>query len=378
MSVMKESQPFRCFRILSAATVLAAILFLVAGRGASSERGASLVPLPALEAPNPAQVELGKMLFFDPRLSGDAGISCATCHDPQKGWGDGQALSTGYPGSLYFRNAQTLLNVAYSKSLYWDGRLGTGDMPSQVRDSLTEAHFMNIDGRLLQERLKQVPEYVKRFPEAMGGEPSFGRILNAIAAFEKTLVSRNVPLDRYLKGDQGALSEEARKGLELFQGKAGCVRCHHGPLLSDGGFHNLGVPENPAVLQEPMRHIVYRRFLKTLGVPNYHNLRRDVGLYAVTKKEADLGKFKTPTLREVSRTAPYMHNGVLATLEEVIEFYDRGAGQAPSKSPLLKPLGLSEMEKKALLEFLKSLSGDELVVAKPELQDYQLTTLGKN
>lgn len=318
------------------------------------------------------------MLFFDPRLSGDAGISCATCHDPQKGWGDGQALSTGYPGSLYFRNAQTLLNVAYSKSLYWDGRLGTGDMPSQVRDSLTEAHFMNIDGRLLQERLKQVPEYVKRFPEAMGGEPSFGRILNAIAAFEKTLVSRNVPLDRYLKGDQGALSEEARKGLELFQGKAGCVRCHHGPLLSDGGFHNLGVPENPAVLQEPMRHIVYRRFLKTLGVPNYHNLRRDVGLYAVTKKEADLGKFKTPTLREVSRTAPYMHNGVLATLEEVIEFYDRGAGQAPSKSPLLKPLGLSEMEKKALLEFLKSLSGDELVVAKPELQDYQLTTLGKN
>lgn len=375
---MKGIKRFWHPRTLWAAAVLAAALFLVSGRGADGEPGASLAPLPVLEMPNAAQAELGRLLFFDPRLSADGGSSCATCHDPKKGWGDGQALSIGYPGTLYFRNAPTLLNVAHTKALYWDGRLGTGDMPSQVRDSLTEAHFMQADGRLLQERLKQIPEYVEMFQKAMGGEPSFGRILNAITAFEKTLVSRNSPFDRYLQGDKGALSQETQKGLELFQGKAGCIRCHHGPLLSDGSFHNLGVPENPAVFQEPMRHITYRRFLKTLGVPNYHNLRRDVGLYAVTKKAGDLGKFKTPTLREVSRTAPYMHNGGFQALEEVVEFYNRGGGEGSNQSPLLKPLGLSEAEKRALVEFLKSLSGDELVMEKPKLLDYQLTTLGKN
>lgn len=340
--------------------------------------GQLLAPLPPLEPPKREQVELGQLLFFDPRLSGDASISCATCHDPKKGWGDGKPLSTGYPGSEHFRNSQTILNAAYYKRNYWDGRMDGRDLPTLVRDHLTEAHFMQVDGRLFAERLKQVPEYEELFRKAFGGEPSFGRTLNAVAAFVRTIVSRNAPLDRYLGGETAALSDAAQEGMRLFQGKAGCIQCHSGALLSDQRFHALGVPENPSLFAEPLRHITFRRFLKTLGTPNYDNLREDVGLYAVTKEQGDRGKFRTPSLREVSLTAPYMHNGVFATLEDVVEFYDRGGGIHPNKSRLLRPLGLTDGEKKALVEFLKSLAGDPVVVEPPRLPEYKLRTLGKN
>ena len=172
------------------------------------------------------------MLFFDYRISGDADISCSTCHVPEKGWADGEALSTGYPGTRYFRNTPTILNVAYSDYLYWDGRLGGDDLATQSRDSINDSHFLSSDGRIMVERMKQVPAYVELFEKAFG-EPSLTRITKAIAAFETTLVSRNVPFDRYLKGDGNALSAEALKGLALFTGKAGCIRCHDGPYLSD-------------------------------------------------------------------------------------------------------------------------------------------------
>jgi len=346
----------------------------VAGLGWAQGLG----PLPSLQPQKAEQVELGKYLFFDPRLSGDGGVSCDSCHDPATGWGDGKALSTGYPGSEYFRNAQTLLNAAYYKRNYWDGRLAGADLPTTVRDHLTEAHFMQVDGRLFPERLKQVPEYVEMFQKAFGGEPTFGRTLNALAAFLKTITSRNAPIDRYLKGDTAALSVEAREGLTLFQGKAGCVQCHGGSLISDQKFHALGVPGNPAIFANPLRHITFRRFFRTLGAPNAENYREDPGLYGVTKEKADWGKFRTPSLREVSRTAPYMHNGSLATLEEVVAFYDRGGGPHRNKDPLLKPLGLTAAETRALVEFLKSLSGDPVVIERPELPDYNPRKLGQN
>lgn len=340
--------------------------------------GQRLEPLPPIEPPKATQVELGKSLFFDPRLSGDGGVSCDSCHDPANGWGDSKALSTGYPGSEYFRNAQTLLNAAYYRRSYWDGRLAGSDLPTVVRDHLTEAHFMQVDGRLFAERLKQVPEYVEMFQKAFGGEPTFGRTLTALAALLKTITSRNSPLDRYLKGDMAALSAEAREGLALFQGKAGCIQCHNGPLFSDQKFHALGVPEHPDLFANPLRHITFRRFFRTLGAPNVENYREDPGLFGVTKKKEDWGKFRTPSLREVSRTAPYMHNGSLATLDEVVEFYDRGGGQHRSKSPLLKPLGLTAGEKQALVEFLKSLSGEPVIIERPELPDYKPRKLGQN
>ncbi len=345
---------------------------------ATAAWGQALQPLPPPPAQKPAEVDLGKYLFFDPRLSGDGGVSCESCHDPAKGWGDGQALSTGYPGSEYFRNAQTLLNAASYRRNYWDGRMAGSDLPTLVRDHLTEAHFMQVDGRLFVERLKQVPEYEEMFRKAFGGEPTFGRTLNALAVFLKTITSRNAPIDRHLKGDGAALSAEARDGLALFQGKAGCIRCHHGPLLSDQQFHALGVPGNPDVFANPLRHLTFRRFFRTLGAPNAENYREDPGLYGVTKEKGDWGKFRTPSLREVSRTAPYMHNGVLATLEDVVAFYDRGGGQHRNKAPLLKPLGLTAVEKRALVEFLKSLAGDPVLVERPELPDYKPRKLGRN
>lgn len=339
---------------------------------------AELAPLPSMKEQNAAQVELGRHLFFDPRLSGDGGISCASCHAPEKGWSDGLPLSEGYPGTLYFRNSPTLMNAAYKKRLFWDGRMSGGDLPTLIRDHLTEAHFMQVDGRLFPERLKQVPEYEKMFKEAFGGEPGFGSTLNAIAAFVRTVSSRDVPFDRYLKGDKNALSAAAANGLELFKGKAACIQCHNGLLLSDGKFYALGVPENPQVFSEPLRHISYRRFLKTLGVPNYMNIREDVGLYAVTKDPKDQGKFRTPALREAGRTAPYMHNGAFRTLEEVVAFYNRGGGRHPNKSPLLKPLGLTQDQQRALVEFLKSFSGAPVVVKAPALPEYKPRKLGEN
>lgn len=341
-------------------------------------RAEPLAPLPTLKAPPAEQVELGRLLFFDPRLSGDAGIACATCHDPRKAWADGQALSTGYPGSEFFRNTPTVVNAVHARRSYWDGRMSGRDLATLVRDHLTEAHFLQADGRLVVERLRQVPEYEERFLRAFGGEPTFGRTLNAVVAFLATLTSRRAPIDRYLGGEAGALSPAAAEGLAVFQGKAGCVRCHDGALLSDQRFHALGVPDSPRLWREPLRHISFRRFMKTLGVPDYDNLREDVGLYAVTKEPQDRGRFRTPSLREVSRTAPYMHNGILATLEDVVEFYDRGGGRHPNKSPLLQPLGLTAAEKRALVEFLGALAGDPVSVPAPSLPEYKLRTLGKN
>jgi len=362
-------------RFLALGGVLAAAVLVLAAGAALAE---PLAPLPALKAPNPDQAELGRWLFFETKLSGDAAISCATCHDPKKGWGDGKALSTGYPGSEYFRNSQSIVNAAYYRRGYWDGRMDGRDLPTLVRDHLTEAHFMQADGRLLIERMRQVPEYEETFTKAMGGEPTYGRILNAITAFIQTIASRNAALDRHLKGGAGALSPAAAEGLGLFQGKAGCIQCHDGALLSDQKFHALGVPENAAVYAQPLRHITFRRFMKTLGVPNYDNLREDVGLYGVTKEPGDRGKFRTPSLREVALTAPYMHNGSLATLDDVMDFYNRGGGVHPNKSPLLRPLGLGDGDKRALVEFLKSLTGDPIVVERPTPPEYKLRTLGKN
>ena len=354
--------------------VLTVLVLLTAGSVAAEPPA----PLPPLAAGKPEQVELGKLLFFDPRLSGDGGFSCDTCHDPAKGWGDDRALSAGYPGSEYFRNSQTLLNAAHYKRNYWDGRMAGSDLATLVRDHLTEAHFMQVDGRLVTERLKQVPEYVDGFGKAFGAEPSFGRTINAVASFVRTLTSRNAPVDRFLTGDASALSEGARLGFELFRSKAGCVQCHDGRLFSDEKFHGLGVPDQPDVFADPFRHISFRRFFRTLGAPGVEAYTSDPGLYGVTKIRADWGKFRTPSLREVSRTAPYMHNGTLATLEAVVAFYNAGGGAHPNKSPLLRPLGLTPGEQRALVEFLKGLSGDPIVIERPELPDYQPRALGKN
>ena len=321
-----------------------------------------LAALPAQDAPDATLVELGMMLFFDNRISGDADITCAQCHNPAEGWATRDPLSTGYPGTRYFRNAPTVLNARFAKYLYWDGRLGGDDLATQARDSINDSHFMSSDGRVMLERQKQIPEYVALFEKSGLGEPSLTKITKAIKAFEETLVSRNVPLDNYLNGDEKALSDEAKQGMALFTGKAGCVKCHSGPYLSDEEPRNIGVPENPEVFSDPFRVITFRSQLKFIGVPNYMNWRNDPGHFGVTKQYKNFGQFLTPSLREVARTAPYMHNGMLPTLEAVVDFYNAGGGETifRNKDPLLKPLGLNDEEKAALVAFLNALSGDEI------------------
>jgi cytochrome c peroxidase len=318
-----------------------------------------------------AQVLLGKYLFFDPRLSGDAGLSCATCHQPDLAWTDEEALNQGYPGTGYFRNAQTVINSGFRSYLYWDGRMDGEDMPTLVRDHLTEAHFMNSDGRLMVERVKQVPEYVQLFQDAYRRNPSFGGVLGAITAYVQSLNSGLSPYDEYISGDETALSEAALAGLELFEGQAGCINCHNGPTFSDDEFHVLGVPDNNQVWTDPLRHVSFRRFFRLFGVPNYRNLTNDPGLYALTKEDADWGAFRTAPLREVAQTAPYMHNGVFVTLEEVVAFHNGGMVDD-------QPLELDEAEITQLVAFLESLSSELPEVEPPELPDYQLRPVGDN
>jgi cytochrome c peroxidase len=356
------------------------ILLMVASGFANAQgEPRPLKVLPSLgKTLDPAQVDLGRQLFFDPRLSGDATLSCATCHSPEHGWADGLALSKGYPGTRYFRNTPTVVNAAFGRLMYWDGRLPSSDLPTLVRDHISEAHFMQADGRLVIERMRQVPEYERQFNSAFGGEPTYGRILNSVAAFVSSLQSQDVPFDQFLGGNEEAISDSAKRGLDLFKGKAGCIQCHDGAMLSDEKFHSLGLEANPTIFKDPLRHITFRRFFRTLGVADYAMIRNDAGLYCVTKAKHDRELVRTPTLREVSRTAPYMHDGQLPTLKSVVSFYNAGGGTRASKDARLKPLGLSDAEKVDLVEFLKTLSGKPINVVRPELPKYQLRKLGEN
>jgi cytochrome c peroxidase len=307
-------------------------------------------------------------------------------------------MSDGYTGVLYFRNAPGLFNAAARNYYMWDGRLDGSDQGTLVRDMLTEAHTMNMDSRLAQERLKQVPEYAELFEDGWGGDPYGGKIYGAIGEFLKTIRTVNAPFDAYLRGEDSAIDDAAKRGMELFAGKAGCSQCHSGAMLSDGGLHALGVPDHPELIGATAagnaghaghsgptsanptadRQIAMLRHFATMGTPNYMNLRTDVGHYVVTKDKSDIGKFVTPSLWDVEQTAHYMHSGVFDTLEEVVEFYNAGGGEGANKTELLKPLGLNANEKADLVEFLKSLTGDAPAVTIPELPEYQLREVGKN
>lgn len=350
-------------------TLAVAVLVGTAVPGLGQEVG--FAPLPAPKEVNEARAKLGGMLFFDTRLSGDTSNSCSTCHDPDNGWGDGLSLSDGYAGGVHFRNSISLFNTSYRNVLMWDGRLDGADMGTVTRDMLTESHTMTMDSRLAQERLKQVPEYLEMFQEAYGTDPYGGRIYGAIGEFLKTIRTTNAPFDAYLNGDTAALSEEAMSGMELFEGKAGCIACHNGATLSDGGVHKTGVPDHPDLQADAERQIIMLRFFATLGTPNYMNLREDAGHYAVTKEDEDVQKFATPSLWDVGQTGPYMHSGVLETLPEVVNFYNEGNDYMPA-------LGLTDEEQTNLVAFLESLTGDAPNVTVPELPDYAMRVVGQN
>ncbi len=336
-----------------------------------------LAPLPDAPKIDEKRAALGAKLFFDERLFGDTSTSCATCHDPAKGW-SGKPQSDGYSSVSYFRNAPGLFNAAFRKRFMWDGRLDGSDGATLVRDMITEAHFMNADSRLVQERLKQIPDYAEAFKAAFGGDPYGGSIYGSVAEFLKTIRTVDAPLDKALRGDATALSDEQKAGQALFEGKAGCVACHSGATLSDGKQHATGAPDHPDLGKDAERQIAMLRHYSTMGVPAFMNRRSDVGLYTVTKDDKDFGKFQTPSLWDVGQTAPYMHSGVFATLAQVVDFYDAGGGMSPNKSSMLKPLGLTADEKKALVAFLDAMTGAKPMVMRPKLPDMALREQGKN
>jgi cytochrome c peroxidase len=304
-----------------------------------SIRAASLVPLPPAP-PVPSgnlmtkdKIALGKRLFFDPRLSVNGSISCAFCHVPTAGYADPKPVSLGVGGKRGGRNAPPVLNAAYFPLQFWDGRAGS--LEEQALGPLTNpVEMANPDYRSIVLRLRRIREYRIMFARVFGGQVSIDHVAQALSAFERTLVTPDSPYDRYMMGDKNALTAAQKRGLAIFRGKGRCAICHNGGLLSDLSYHNLGVPQTG-----PMRV--------------------DVGRYAVTHDPMDKGKFRTPTLRNVALTAPYMHDGAFRTLKEVVDFYDNGGGKSPfAKDSLIVPLHLSLQDKKDLVEFLKSLSGE--------------------
>jgi cytochrome c peroxidase len=321
------------------------------------------VPVPADNPQTPEKIELGKKLFFDRRLSGDGTMNCAACHIPDMGFADGQAISLSYPTTKSWRNTQTIINSGFYPHLFHDGRATS--LEHQALLPVSSSFEMNLNIEYLEEKLRVVPEYDEAFRKAFGGDITKERIAMALAAFERTIVSVNAPLDRYLRGDAAALGSDAKGGLVLFTGKAGCSKCHFGPHLADNKFHALLVPENPDVRNEPRMLATLRYVAKVSGYPDYKTLSEDLGRYLVTKDKKDWKAFRTHSLREISRTAPYMHNGVFKTLDEVIEFMDGGGGKGNTE---LKPLGLTADEKRQLKAFLtEALTGEEIRITYPDI-----------
>lgn len=305
-----------------------------------------LGPLPAVPVPKenpqtPEKIELGKLLFFDPRMSGNGHWSCATCHNPSLFFADGLPRALGFLERELGRHTPTILNAAYYTSQFWDGRASS--LEEQAVMPVLSMAEMNISKDELESRLNHIPEYQRRFQEVFGGKPTLQRVGMAIAAYERTLVTGDSRFDRYMRGEKNALSLEEKRGLALFIGRASCSQCHNGPNFSDSQFHNVGT-----------RHV--------------GPMAVDLGRMSVTKNPEDMHAFKTPTLRNIALTAPYMHDGVLPTLEEVIEFYDLGGEDVAHKSPKIVPLNLNPQEKADLVSFLKALTSEQLpVVTFPQL-----------
>jgi cytochrome c peroxidase len=276
----------------------------------------------------PEKIELGKQLFFDPRLSQDNTVSCATCHDPKKGWSNGDAVATGFGGLKGGRSAPTIVNAGYSHFQFWDGRaLG---LEGQALGPIENPIEMNMTLGDLVPKLNKIAGYKQQFQKVFGTDVTKENIAKAIASFERTILSGDAPYDRYKAGDKEALSEAAQRGMKVFFNKGHCSACHTGHSFTDFAFHNLGV-----------------------GLEKKNEKEHDTGRFVISKLLGDRGTFKTPTLRDIARTAPYMHDGSLKTLEDVVDYYDKGGFANAQLDEEIFPLKLTAEEKKDLITFLK-------------------------
>lgn len=286
--------------------------------------------IPSDNLPTQNRIDLGKMLFFDPILSRDSTVACGSCHLPEHKMTDVLALSTGIDSQKTIRNAMTILNVAYQPYLFWDG--GVPTLEQQVLAPISNPHEMDYDVNLVVERLKKHAVYPDMFQKAYDQEPTVYSFTRAIACYERTLFTGKSRYDRFLYDkDSSALTPSELNGKSIFFGERGeCFHCHGEYNFTDYSFRNNGLYE----------------------------IYTDSGRARITLDPHDNGKFKVPSLRNVALTPPYMHDGSIATLEAVVEHYNSGGKANPNKSGLIKPLGLTESEKKDLVNFLKALNDE--------------------
>ncbi len=291
------------------------------------------IEYPDDDPPPETWVQLGKTLFFDPRLSRNDTQSCATCHNPDLGFGDGLTFSRGANGQTLTRHTPHLYNLAWSVIFLWDGRANS--LEEQALEPIASEEEMNLPIDELVNKLQEVPQYRQMFEEAFP-ESGINRetIAAALAAFERTIQSVNAPFDQYIQGNTSAMSAEAIRGLELFKGKARCVLCHDGANFTDDGFHNIGIGD------------------------------ADLGRWNIQEAATSKGAFKTPGLRNTTLTAPYMHDGSIPTLEAVLQHYNKGGNPVEGLDSLIKPLGLNDQEISDLIAFLGALT-DPVTVIRP-------------
>ena len=319
------------------------LAFLMVGAAVATESDPWLrpeaAPAPPENIPNDARIQLGEMLFWDPRLSRKGSMSCASCHNPALGWSDGLPTAVGFDMQILGRATPTIINTAFNTIQMWDGR--KADLEDQALGPIEAGGEMNLPLPEMVARLKGIPGYAPAFEKAYPGQGiSEVTVARAIASFERTVLSTEAPFDRWRKGDEQAISARAKHGFELFTGKANCVACHQGFNFTDNGFHNIGV--------------------KDAGEP-------DVGRFAQRKVKSMHGAFKTPTLRDVALTAPYMRNGQYKTLREVVEHYNRGGDVKDNLDINMVPLNLTTQECDDIVAFMESLTGAPRVVHVPML-----------
>lgn len=316
------------------------------------------------------KVALGRSLYFDKRLSADGTLSCAVCHDPASALADQSQTAVGTAGVAGSRNSPTILNSMFSPNQFWDGRASS--LEEQAKSPLVNPAEMGMkDFAAVEARVAAVEEYRRRFRQVFGNQGvTIDTISKAIAAFERTQLSGNSPFDRFTAGDKTAISDAQKRGWELFRGKAGCIECHSftlsSPFFTDFGFHNTGVATKNRNFAELIRH------LDRGGKPaaqegqvtnplSHKDGFSELGRYLVTKQLKDVGAFKTPSLRDVELTTPYMHDGSVKTLLDVVRFYNRGGERNPALADKIRPLGLTEGEMSDLVEFLRALTSDDVL-----------------
>jgi cytochrome c peroxidase len=359
-------------RALGWLLVLAAFtgLATAAGEGVEVALPEGVLPpeIPADNPPTAEKVELGRKLYFDPRISTDGTVACATCHDPAHAFSDGRGKTTsaGVGGALGARNAPTVLNAAFLVSQFWDGRAATlEEQAVQPLINPIEHGFREFDAVVA--KIRSLGGYAPLFEAAFGSDAiSIERVGQAIASFERTLLSLDAPIDRFLAGDASALPDSAKRGWEVYNAKARCNTCHGHvsaiPLFTDDDFHNIGVGvvklDFDAVSRRAAAAVEAGRSLDELALADAD--ASALGRFLVTREPRHLGAFKTPQLRNVARTAPYMHDGSEPSLRAVIDYYDRGGNPNPYLDGGMRPLSLTETEKADLVALLESFTSSDL------------------